>query len=542
MSNVSPELEVATTEPVVEEVVATEPAVEEVAEVVTDGKKAKKCKKAKKEKACKKEKKAKKEKPCKKENPCKKEKKVKECKCKKDKPFNYSVFSLILTLVTIAMVFALPTYVIGSGNKLVEGVSILDGALGVLKLNDVSIINSGVVALVYSATLLTVPVALVLSVGLTFVSFVSKKNAKYYVRANAIINLVVFFFVAMISMCSYRYLTNKENAIEFASLLVAGVNGLAYIAINAKDYKKDSFLPTVLCGLSFANVLYCLYATVYMNKKLTISIMGRSTLHAAMYLGIVAFVSFIFFYSLVAMSKKKSSTIDLLVYFVNVIFSVGVIFFGFYVIDKMRPYALDFIASLVISVIQFVVCIISINYGKLLTKTQEQAPVVAVEETPVVAEEVPVEEVVEETPVVMEEVADVDGVVAEPVEEVLVAETVTEDVAIDELPEASYVEEPVFESEPKLNFASSYMKAKEATPTAVAFDWFLESLTSEEKAEFTELFVYKYLGGTAILPDYVPGGNNYEFFRAFFVNLGKYRNRISDTLIEKMYQFMVKKY
>jgi hypothetical protein len=86
------------------------------------------------------------------------------------------------------------------------------------------------------------------------------------------------------------------------------------------------------------------------------------------------------------------------------------------------------------------------------------------------------------------------------------------------------------------------MKAKEATPTAVAFDWFLESLTAEEKAEFTELFVYKYLGGTAILPDYVPGGNNYEFFRAFFVNLGKYRNRISDTLIEKMYQFMIKKY
>jgi hypothetical protein len=75
-----------------------------------------------------------------------------------------------------------------------------------------------------------------------------------------------------------------------------------------------------------------------------------------------------------------------------------------------------------------------------------------------------------------------------------------------------------------------------------AYDWFIESLNPDEKAEFVELFIYKFLGGTAVLPDYVPGGDNYEFFRLFFVNLGKYRNRISDSLIEKMYQYMTKRY
>lgn len=556
MSTVSPELDVVETEPVVEEVAATEevvttePVVEEVAqEEVTGkkGKKAKKAKKCKKEKPCKKEKKAKK---AKKEKPCKKEKTAKKCKCKKAKGKKnyYPVLSLFLTVVTLALAFVMPTYAIGPGNKLVEGVSIVEVALGVFKLSSVPVINNGVVSLVYSAALMCVFLALACTVVLTVACFASKKNAKYFARANAVINLVVFFFVSMVSMCSYRYLTNKANAIELASLVIAGVNGVAYIVMNAKDYKKDAFLPTVLCGLSFANVLYYLYSTVYMNKKLTIAIMGRSVLHAAMYLGIICFVSLIFFYSLVAMSKKKTTAIDLLVYIANLIFTLGVMFFGFCVIEKMRPYALSLIASLVVAVIQIIVCAISINYGKLLAKVSPVAEEVAeapveetvVEETVVEATEETAEEVAEET--VMEETADVEGVVAEAMEEVLEAETVTEDVAVDELPEANYVKEPAVEEEPKLTFASSYMKAKESTPTAVAFDWFLESLTPEEKAEFTELFVYKYLGGTAVLPDYVPGGNNYEFFRAFFVNLGKYRNRISDTLIEKMYQYMIKKY
>jgi len=540
------EVEVTATEPVVEEVVVAEetPVAEEVVvdaivatetvetQVVEEGKKAKKCKK---------EKKAKKEKPCKKEKP-KKEKKVKECKCKKEKKSCncfYSVFSLLLTIATVVLVFVLPAYVIGKGNKLVEGVSLLDGALGVLKLSDVTVANSGVVALVYSAFLLTVPVALLTSVGLTFACFVSNKNAKYYVRANAIVNLVVFFFVSMVSMCAYRYLTNKPNAIELASLIIAGVNGVAYIAINVKDYKKATFLPTVLCGLYFANVLYYLYATVYMNKKLTIAIMGRSLLHTAMYLGIIAFVSLIFFYSLVRMSKSKTTAVDLLVYVANAIFTVGVMFFGFCLITGMRPYALSLIASLVIAVVQIVICAVSINYGKLIAKVEAQVPVVEEVAEPVV-EEVVVEEVVE--PVAEE--------VAEPVEEVLEAEAV-EEVVEEDLPEANFVEEevqPVEEIPMAPRFASSYMRAREtapaptATPAVSAYDWFIESLNPEEKNEFVELFIFKYIGGTANLPEYVPGGDNYQFFRSFFVNLGKYRNRISDTLIEKMYQFMTKKY
>ena len=105
-----------------------------------------------------------------------------------------------------------------------------------------------------------------------------------------------------------------------------------------------------------------------------------------------------------------------------------------------------------------------------------------------------------------------------------------------------------------LNFGSSYMRNRQGTmgapmmptgapaQTVFAYDWFLESLTPEEKQEFVCLFIYKNLGSTANLPNYVPGGDNYMFFRFFFLNLGKYRERISANLLDKMYKFMTNMY
>lgn len=78
--------------------------------------------------------------------------------------------------------------------------------------------------------------------------------------------------------------------------------------------------------------------------------------------------------------------------------------------------------------------------------------------------------------------------------------------------------------------------------TVSAYDWFLESLTVEERQEFVSLFIYKNIGGTATLPNYVAGGDNYMFFRYVFLNLGKYRDRISANLLDKMYKFMTNMY
>ena len=73
-----------------------------------------------------------------------------------------------------------------------------------------------------------------------------------------------------------------------------------------------------------------------------------------------------------------------------------------------------------------------------------------------------------------------------------------------------------------------------------SFDPFIATLDMAERNEFTELFILKFKGTMTELPDYVVGGDNKEFFRKIFIYLGQYRDRMSQELLMKMYQFSMK--
>ena len=73
-----------------------------------------------------------------------------------------------------------------------------------------------------------------------------------------------------------------------------------------------------------------------------------------------------------------------------------------------------------------------------------------------------------------------------------------------------------------------------------SFDPFIAILNSEERNQFTELFILKYKGLMPEIPDYEVGGNNKEFFRKLFIYLGQYRDRIPDGLLAKIYQFAIR--
>ena len=73
-----------------------------------------------------------------------------------------------------------------------------------------------------------------------------------------------------------------------------------------------------------------------------------------------------------------------------------------------------------------------------------------------------------------------------------------------------------------------------------SFDPFIATLDMAERNEFTELFILKFKGTMPELPDYEVGGDNKEFFRKIFIYLGQYRDRMSQTLLMKMYQFSMK--
>ena len=96
--------------------------------------------------------------------------------------------------------------------------------------------------------------------------------------------------------------------------------------------------------------------------------------------------------------------------------------------------------------------------------------------------------------------------------------------------------------------------AEEATPSFLAkgphvntagydfyncksFDPFIASLDNDERNEFTDLFIMRFKGDMPEIPSYEVGGNNAEFFHLIFIYLGKYRDRISSKLLNKIYQF-----
>ena len=68
-------------------------------------------------------------------------------------------------------------------------------------------------------------------------------------------------------------------------------------------------------------------------------------------------------------------------------------------------------------------------------------------------------------------------------------------------------------------------------------DAFISSLTPAERDEFDRLFISRIYGENKRLPAYRIGGDNREFFVKIFVFMGRYRNVISDGLLEKIYNY-----
>ena len=73
-----------------------------------------------------------------------------------------------------------------------------------------------------------------------------------------------------------------------------------------------------------------------------------------------------------------------------------------------------------------------------------------------------------------------------------------------------------------------------------SFDPFIATLNTDERNQFTELFILKFKGTMPELPDYEVGGDNREFFRKIFIYLGQYRDRIPSGLLGKIYQYSIK--
>lgn len=71
-------------------------------------------------------------------------------------------------------------------------------------------------------------------------------------------------------------------------------------------------------------------------------------------------------------------------------------------------------------------------------------------------------------------------------------------------------------------------------------DEFIATLSKEEKYEFVDLYVLKTKGEIAGIPVYEIGKENEEFFAKVFVYLSRYREKISSSLLAKIYDYSQK--
>jgi len=477
---------------------------------------------------------------------------------KKSKFSIYSIIALALTILPIALISVLSSVVItpkGTANA-----SILTAILSTFGVGNLTIATGGALGTLYTILLYLVVAGVVANVAFMVVSLISGEKAKTLSRVIALVNFWVYIAYALFVLCTVYYRTynpvTKKGTIslDLVSLINAFVSLIVFAVLTVKELKAKAIVPMISFVLSSIISICYLGGMIFVYPETTHSIMGRTDLHRAMYITMLACVAAVFTFSLIRMLFYKLKVLDLICFALNAIMAVGVVVVGSFIVDGMDKFATLVIAALAVSVAQVIISMF--DFKKEVKEKKEAvalaAPEVTEEETTTLEEALESEVAPEATEV---ETTTVEEVCAEPVAEepatpeVLAAEPVVEEVPVEELPVVEPVapryEEPAprYEAPRYAAPAPRYAPRYEEEPiTMVAFDWFLDSLTREERAEFQELFVFKYLGGTAVLPEYVPGGNNREFFHAFFCNLGKYRNRISDELLEKMYQYMQKRY
>lgn len=110
-------------------------------------------------------------------------------------------------------------------------------------------------------------------------------------------------------------------------------------------------------------------------------------------------------------------------------------------------------------------------------------------------------------------------------------------------PEEEQPEEELPAEEPEKQPEEKQEEPYVYTPRPVIYngptDAFLDTLSTEEKVEFSKVFIDKSKGKLpARMPEYEIGGDNEDFFPAIFINLGRFRALLSSGLLRKIYKYL----
>ena len=374
-----------------------------------------------------------------------------------------------------------------------------------------------ILGLIYDIALYALVVSGVVAVILAVIALINKGASTKIAKASAtVVALISACYTLCYASCLAYWGAFDGNVLKYFEIIPLAMMALSFL------------LYVILCGVKagkmvWLNLLQFLIALAYTaliviafaaEGKLSFKFM-KATGNRWTMLGLIAAAGINLFIAYFVMSCKKTKVLAL----VRSIFMVGIAA-GIYVIALMAKVDyIDTLMSWMLYAIIAAVAALIISILPLLKKKEKKA--VAIEEP------APVEEVVEE-PEATEEAEE------EEIAEAVVYEGGPIPVEMAEECEPEVEEEPAPIVIPPVQTADyDYYNSR-------SFDPFIASLSNEERNQFTELFILHYKGTLDALPEYEVGGNNKAFFQAIFINLGLYRDRIPDGLLEKIYKFAIK--
>ncbi|MBE7084884.1 MAG: hypothetical protein E7368_02380 [Clostridiales bacterium] len=353
-------------------------------------------------------------------------------------------------------------------------------------------------------------------------------------KAPAMLLTTTFFFTIgfafyALNTTIFSFFHASTIALDFVCIGLAGFGAILYFVLACIKLKKTAIMNAVQFILSLAFSL----AVIYMlgKDKLTFDL-GLADLGVSLdwiriiekiLVGVCALNVMI---AGIRGATKKGAVADLFRYFIMMLIGGSFIYLQLNASVRNDVLFIVAIATASVALIQFALSCVQIGIARAIKK-KLTTKIIPVEEYVEPAQET--DSAKEET-FVQEEFAEAVAYDGGPVEGVEVAEVVEEEEVSVPAPAPAPAPAPM----PAVETADyDYYNSK-------SFDPFIATLSTEERNQFTELFILKYKGTMPEIPDYEVGGNNKDFFRKVFIYLGQYRDRIPDGLLSKMYQFAVK--
>lgn len=426
------------------------------------------------------------------------------------------IFAALLVAVSVASVFLLKVFTL---NGVIPGEATLFDTIknvfgetsfklfGLPALADTSLLIGKCTALALYLLLACIAISAILGIIAIFCG----KKAPALLRT---VSFLISFGFLSYAMTAYAF-----NVVDLFLLAVGGVAGLVYIVMAfARAGKKAvaSFFMLLLSVASMGAVLYSLihYPLAFYEGASFVNFDTLSVIIA----GVIGFVLITGAFRLQA---KKGLAFDIVRYVLQIVVGGFTLFVAISYDATELLFLILAIVATAVSLIQLIICILQKRAVKKANAVEEaEEELVAPAPAPFVEEEAPVVPAfVESGEYVVEEYAEATAYEGGPVEGVEVAKEIN----------PTYVAPPASVQTAGYDFYNSR-----------SFDPFIAILNSDERNQFTELFILKYKGVMPEIPDYQVGGDNKEFFRKVFIYLGQYRDRIPDSLLAKMYQFAIK--